>query len=79
MAFAELHPGIEEVLVRRMPSEHSVRLDALPEDILRDAETLNSRAGSLLAFAFLFHTTDASFGDVKAFLAARGWTAGIED
>lgn len=79
MAFAELHPRIEEVLGRAMPSEHSVRLDALPEDVLRDAETLNARAGSLLAFAFLFHTTDASFGDVKAFIAARGWTTSIDD
>lgn len=81
MAFAETHLRIEQVLGRPMPPEHSVRgLDLLPLEVERDAETLYLRCGSLLAFAYLFHVTDASFGDVKSYVSERGWaTGGVDD
>jgi hypothetical protein len=31
------------------------------------------RCGSLLAFAYLFHATDASFGDVKSYIGEHGY------
>ena len=78
--FAETHPRIEGVLGQPMPPEHAVHgLDQLPAAIEQDAETLYERCGSLLTFAYLFHVTDATFGDVKAHLGARGWTSGVED
>lgn len=80
MAFADTHPRIEQVLGHSMPPEHSIsRLEQLPADVETDAKTLHERCGSLMAFAYLFHVTDASFGDVKAYCAARGWTTGVDD
>jgi hypothetical protein len=80
MAFADLHPRIEQVLGKPIPPEHSVHgLGSLPPDILQDAETLNMASGSLLAFAYLFHVTGAGFGDVKAFCSSRGWTTAIDE
>lgn len=79
MAFAELHPRIEQVLCKQMPPEHSVRgLDHLPADVVHDAEVLHARCGSLLAFAYLFHVTDAGFGEVKSYCSSRGWTTGVD-
>jgi len=79
MAFAELHPRIEQILGKPMPPEHSVRgLDHLPADVVRDAEALHARCGSLLAFAYLFHVTDAGFGEVKLYCSSRGWTTGVD-
>ena len=62
-----------------MPPEHAIdALDHLPLDVLADATTLYERCGSLLAFAYLFHCTKASFGEVKEYCAAQGWTAGVD-
>lgn len=44
-------------------------LDSIPSG---DAETLYLRCGSPLAFAYLFHVTDACFGDVKPYIGGRG-------
>ena len=80
MAFAELHPRIEQVLGKPMPVEHAVHgLDSLPADVVRDAEILYARCGSLLAFVYLFHVTDAAFGDVKSYCESRGWTTSIDE
>lgn len=80
MAFENLHPRIEEVLGRVMPAEHSVAgLDDLPPHVLADATRLHERCGSLVAFAYLFHTTTATFGDVKAFCSERGWTTSVDE
>ena len=79
MAFAELHPRIEQVLGKRMPPEHSVRgLDQLPADVARDAEVLQAQVGSLLAFAYLLHVTDAGFGEIKLYCSSRGWATGVD-
>ncbi len=80
MAFADLHPRIEQVLGRAIPPERSVNgLEKLPSNVEADAKTLHGRCGTLMAFVYLVHLTDASFGDVKAHCASRGWTAGVED
>ena len=80
MAFAETHSRIEQVLGHPMPREHSIHgLDHLPIELERDAEALYLRCGSLMAFAYLYHVTDASFGDVKTYVSGRGWSAGDDD
>ncbi len=80
MAFADLHPRIEQILGKPIPPEHSLpSLERLPPEVLRDADLLHKHAGSLLAFAYLFHVTGAAFGDVKGYCTARGWTTGIDE
>jgi hypothetical protein len=80
MAFADTHPRIEKVLGHAMPPEHAIKgLDQLPSHVAADAATLYENCGSLVAFAYLFHVTDASFGDVKAYCATRGWTTDVDD
>lgn len=80
MAFENLHSRIEEVLGKPMPLEHSIHgLDNLPPDVVRDAETIYEHAGSLLAFVYLFHVTDAAFGDVKCYCGSRGWATGVDE
>lgn len=75
----ELMEQIQRTIGREIPSVRSVRgLAHLPPVVLQDAEVLNRASGSILAFAYLYHVTDASFGDVKLYISDRGWGGSVD-
>lgn len=80
MAFPDTHPRIEAAIGHPIPAEHSVHgLAELPAQILGDAVLVYEQCGSLHAFAYLYHVTDAEFGQVKEFCAAQGWSTDVDD
>ncbi|PMQ07546.1 hypothetical protein DyAD56_02140 [Dyella sp. AD56] len=75
----EMVEKIQRVIGREIPPLRSVRgLEHLPLTIIQDAEALNRASGSLLAFGYLYHVTDASFNDVKLYVSARGWLKSVD-
>ncbi len=74
MLEGELAARIRQAIGREPRSAKSVHgLDQLPPDVLDDIEVINGKCGGLYVFAYLYHVTDATFGDVKLYIAERGW------
>lgn len=75
----ELMEQIQRIIGREIPPLRSVHgLTHLPPVVLQDAEVLYGVSGSILAFAYLYHVTDASFGDVKLYISHRGWGGSVD-
>jgi|GEM_PF-6764564 len=75
----EMVEQIQLIIGREIPPLRSVRgLANLPPAVLQDAEVLNRISGSILAFSYLYHVTDASFGDVKVYISGRGWSESVD-
>ncbi|UOD29240.1 hypothetical protein INH39_28125 [Massilia violaceinigra] len=65
---------------RSIPPENSVHgLENLPQHILDDLNAIHEKCvSSLYAFAYLYHVSDAPFGDVKHYLDQRGWLRDVD-
>jgi hypothetical protein len=75
----EMIERIQRITGREIPPLRSVHgLAHLPPAVLEDAEVINRVSGSILAFSYLFHVTDASFEDVKLYLSSRGWSESVD-
>lgn len=75
----EMVEKMERIIGREIPPLRSVRgLAHLPPGVLQDAEMLYRTSGSILAFSYLYHVTDASFGDVKLYVSDRGWSESVD-
>jgi hypothetical protein len=61
------------------PAKSVHGLDNLPADVLEDIEAINKACGGIYVFAYLYHVTDASFGDVKLYVDDRGWHHSVDD
>lgn len=71
---------IRQAIGRDMRPAKSVHgLEQLPADVLEDAEAIFKGCGGIYVFAYLYHVTDASFGDVKVFTSEMGWLRSVED
>lgn len=76
----EIATRVRQATGRDPRPEKSVHgLDQLPPDVLEDIEAINEAWGGLYVFAYLYHVTDASFGDVKCYVGSRGWGGGVDD
>ncbi len=74
MLEGELAARIRQAIGHEPRSAKSVHgLEQLPADVLDDIETINRACGGLYVFAYLYHVTDATFLDVKLYVADRGW------
>jgi len=74
MLDGEFAARIRQAIGRELRSAKSVHgLEQLPADVLDDIETINRTCGGLYVFAYLCHVTDATFSDVKLYVADRGW------
>ncbi len=75
----EMVEQIQRIIGREIQPLRSVHgLAHLPLAVLQDVEVLNRVSGSILAFSYLYHVTDASFGDVKRYVSDRGWSESVE-
>lgn len=71
---------VRQATGRETPSEKSVQgLARLPTHVVQDIEAINQICGGLAVFAYLYHVTDASFGDIKEYLDKKGWLHGVDE
>jgi hypothetical protein len=50
----------------------------LPEQIVSELAAIQEKCGTLSSFAYLYHVTDASFSDVKAYLDSNSWIQTVD-
>lgn len=75
----QLLERVRDAIGKEPPPEHSVRgLDDLPSEVVKDLVVIHQRWGTLCAFAYLRHVTEASFGEVKLYLDGKGWVESVD-
>ena len=70
---------VRSVLGKEPPDQNTVQgLSDIPDDILKDVALIYEKCGSLYAFAFLYHVSDAEFGEVKTYVSDRCWRSNMK-